>query len=389
MTRDASALFWERDLQLIFGVTLMAVLGIASITPAFPEIGRALDLSSQAVGGLITAFTLPGVILTPVLGALADWWGRKAILVPSLLLFGLAGGACALARDFDLLLGLRVLQGVGAASLGTLNVTLIGDLYKGEERATAMGYNASVLSVGTAAYPALGGALATFGWYWPFALPVLAIPIGLLVLLALETRDPTRDQRIRFYFRAVWEGLRDRRVIGLLLLILVTFLVLYGSYLTYVPFLMESAFRASSLVIGLMMSAMSLATALASSQLGRLSSARSERTVLLVAFVLYAASLALIPLAPGLGAMVLPTLLFGVAQGLNIPILQTLLAGAAPIEYRAMFMALNSMTLRLGQTLGPPLMGWVYGLYGIGTVFYVGAGLSLVMLVLASVLIDG
>jgi predicted MFS family arabinose efflux permease len=78
-----------------------------------------------------------------------------------------------------------------------------------------------------------------------------------------------------------------------------------------------------------------------------------------------------------------------VAQGLNIPILQTLLAGAAPIEYRAMFMALNSMTLRLGQTLGPPLMGWVYGLYGIGTVFYVGAGLSLVMLALASVLIDG
>ena len=66
----------------------MAVLGVASITPAFPKIERELNITEQDAGLLITVFTLPGVFLTPVLGVLADRFGRKQILIPSLLLFG-------------------------------------------------------------------------------------------------------------------------------------------------------------------------------------------------------------------------------------------------------------------------------------------------------------
>jgi MFS transporter, ACDE family, multidrug resistance protein len=84
--------------------------------------GGAWGLAGAGRGLLITVFTLPGVFLTPVAGVLSDKFGRKTVLIPSLLLFGVAGGACALARDFELLLGLRVLQGVGAATLGATNV---------------------------------------------------------------------------------------------------------------------------------------------------------------------------------------------------------------------------------------------------------------------------
>jgi hypothetical protein len=132
------------------GVTLMAVLGSSSVSPAFPKVVAELGISPGQVGLLITVFTLPGVFLTPVSGVLSDKFGRKTVLIPSLLLFGVAGGACALARDFELLLGLRVLQGVGAAALGATNVTLIGDLFAGRERTAALGYNSSVLSAGTA-----------------------------------------------------------------------------------------------------------------------------------------------------------------------------------------------------------------------------------------------
>jgi MFS family permease len=95
----------------------MAMLGTASISPAFPEIQEVFGVSRGQVAMLISVFTLPGVLLTPVVGALSDRFGRRKILVPSLLLFGLAGGACALARNFELLLVLRALQGTGAASL--------------------------------------------------------------------------------------------------------------------------------------------------------------------------------------------------------------------------------------------------------------------------------
>ena len=161
-------LFRDRNLQVIFGVTLIAVLSVSSITPAFPSIMQEFNITPGQVGLLITFFTLPGVFLAPVLGVLADRLGRKRILVPSLFLFALAGAACAFTRDFNLLLVLRIFQGIGGASLGSINTTLIGDLYSGPRRAEAMGLNASVLSIGTGSYPAIGGALAVFGWNYPF-----------------------------------------------------------------------------------------------------------------------------------------------------------------------------------------------------------------------------
>jgi MFS family permease len=179
----------QRNLHLIFCVTLTVVMGVSSIAPAFPDIMDALGLAATQVAWLVTAFTLPGVFLAPVLGILADRYGRKRVLVPSLLVFGVFGSLCALADSFAVLVGLRFLQGVGAAALGALNVTILSDLYDGNERITAMGYNAGVLSFGTTLFPLLGGGLATLGWHWPFVLPVTALP-GPAVLRLLEAHGP-------------------------------------------------------------------------------------------------------------------------------------------------------------------------------------------------------
>ena len=159
-TPSQGRLLHDTNLYLIFLITLFAVMGVASIAPAFPQIIRYFHISEKQVGWLIAAFTLPGIFLTPVMGVLADRLGRKNILVPSLFLFALAGFTCMFIRDFEWLIAVRFLQGIGAASLGSLNITLIGDLYSGQQRVRAMGYNASVLSIGTASYPAIGGLLA-------------------------------------------------------------------------------------------------------------------------------------------------------------------------------------------------------------------------------------
>lgn len=225
---DAQPVYRDHNLQIIFAITLMAVMGVAVITLALPQVERAFDLSPGRVGLVLTAFTLPGVVLTPVLGILSDRLGRKRVLVPSLLLFGLAGAACALAGSLHVLLALRFLQGCGAAALGTINVTMIGDIFSGNDRDSAMGYNSSVLSIGTGSYPALGGALAIFGWHYPFALPLAAIPVGLLVLFSLDNPEPKGEESLSQYFSEVWGSLRDRHTAGLLGATLVTFVILYG-----------------------------------------------------------------------------------------------------------------------------------------------------------------
>ena len=116
-------IFADKNLRIIYSVTLMAVMGVGVIAPALPQMARDLSLTPQAVGMLITAFTVPGVILAPLLGVLADRHGRRRILVPSLFLFAIAGAACALARDFTVLLALRVR---GALLWGLLATTLLG-----------------------------------------------------------------------------------------------------------------------------------------------------------------------------------------------------------------------------------------------------------------------
>jgi MFS transporter, ACDE family, multidrug resistance protein len=373
-------LYLNRNLQIIFALTLMGVMGVVSITPAFPLIIEHFKIDQKQVGWLITAFTLPGIFLTPVLGILADLLGRKTVLVPSLFLFALAGFMCSQASSFSDLLMLRFIQGIGGASLGSLNVTLIGDIFTGSDRTTAMGYNASVLSIGTAAYPAIGGSLAMIGWNFPFYFPLMAIPLGLTVTFFLKNPLVKSQDPFFSHLKATFSSLSKKRVLGLFLLNILTFMVLYGSYLTYFPIQLEESFGSKSLFIGIVLSSSSISTAITSTQLGKLSRHFSYERLLVFSYIMYAASLALIPFMPHAIFMFIPAILFGFAQGINIPSIQTMLVNMAPIHHRGAFMSINGMVLRIGQTLGPMIAGLFYVIGGIKFAFFGGAILAGIML---------
>lgn len=367
----------DLNLYVIFGITLSAVMGVASIAPALPKMATVLNVSNERIGLLITAFTVPGMLLTPFLGIIADRVGRKAIVVPSLFVFGIAGTACAFAADFTWLLVLRFIQGIGGASLGALNVTLIGDLYEGNRRATAMGYNGSVLSIGTASYPAIGGSLALLGWYYPFFLPLLAIPVGLFVITSLDNPEPDNHKKLQDYVGDVWQSLKSAKVIGLFLANFLTFVMLYGGYLTFLPILLDEQFGKSSFIIGLMLSGSSLVTAIVSSQLGNLTERFQESSLILTAAVLYLGVFVSLPFIQDIWLFALPIVVFGFAQGINIPSILNLLTYQAPKQYRAAFLSVNWTVLRSGQATGPFLLGLVYGAAGLSGTFWASAGAAL------------
>ncbi len=99
-------------------------------------------------------------------------------------------------------------------------------------------------------------------------------------------------------------------------------------------------------------------------------------------FLLYVLTLSAIPFMNKLWHIFLPTALFGCANGLIIPVSHGMLASLSPIEYRAAFMAVNGMVLRLGQTLGPIIMGLCFTLAGLKGAFLSGAVIAAIMLVL-------
>lgn len=387
MQEKSGSIIKNPNLHIIFLVTLLAVGGVSSIAPALPLMVRELHVKPGQIGLLITVFTLPGMVLTPITGILADRYGRKTILVPSLFLFGIAGFLCTFTRTFEILILLRFIQGLGAASLGAMNVTLIGDIFSGNQRATAMGYNSGILSVGTASYPVIGGTLAMAGWYYPFILPLLAIPVGLLVLFRLKNPEPEAPQSMRQYLRNTWENINRPKVWGLFVLNVLVFFVIYGTILTYFPIHLEKKFGINSLIIGLVISSMSVTTAISSALTGYLTRRFSVRNLLLVSYSIYIVAMCIIPFLNNL-LLIIPVILFaGFSHGISMPNVQTLLVGLAPMNERAAFMSLNSMVLRTGQTIGPIFMGFIYSIASTEATFFAAAGIVLIMFIITLIVV--
>ena len=368
-------------MNIVFGVTLISVLGVASVTPAFPEMTRALGVNQEDAAWLISAFTIPGLIFTPLVGLLSDRYGRRRVLIPCLFLFGAAGGACFFAPSFGVLVTLRFMQGIGSAPLNVLNAALIGDFFEGDERPAAMGYNTSMIGVGTAFYPALGGLMAMVSWNYPFLLSLLALPVGAWAYLKLEEgkKFPAGSPSPGRPSPSFGAGLTGKRIPLLLFATMMAFMIQFGGFITFLPFFLESGYGATPLTIGVISAVMSLAGAVTSSRAGWLSARFSRRFLVTAAFALYGSALLFLLRAPGCCGMLIPAALFGMGQGVNIPNLLTALTDRAPEGNRAVVLSLNSLSLRLGQTLGPPLFGAIFASRGIEAVFTAGAVLAAAM----------
>ncbi|MDD3080090.1 MAG: MFS transporter [Paludibacter sp.] len=372
----------DRRLYVIFSITVVSVMGVASLTPAFPKMSEVLHLSRVEVGWLISAFTFPGIFLTPFAGIIADRWGRKTVLVPSLIIFAVSGFSLFFVHKFEWMVALRFLQGVGAASLGSINGTLIGDFFKGPQRPEAMGYNAGVLSFFTALYPLVGGALAGFSWYFPFLLPLLAIPVALFLIFGIEEPSIDNPTDFKSYFKSMADAMLKKNVIAIFVLSILTFVILYGALITYIPFLMKQKFNLSAPMIGVVISLSSVASVIVSTRVGALTKKYGSANLLKVAFILYAVANVLFPMFNHLFLFIIPVLFFGVAQALNMPSLQTLLLNIAPENLRGAFMSINGMSLRIGQTIGPFIVGVGYALGGVYGAYFLAAAIALVGLVL-------
>ena len=152
--------FWA-----LLSVPFTLVLSNSLLIPVLPQIRKALNISLFQSGLIITAFSLTAGVVIPVAGYLSDRTGRKAIMVPALVLFGLGGVAAGLAawllpRPYPWILGARILQGIGGGGTYQLALALAGDIYTGKKRSRAVGYLEGANGFGKVVAPLLGSATA-------------------------------------------------------------------------------------------------------------------------------------------------------------------------------------------------------------------------------------
>lgn len=372
-------IYRDRNFLIVCSIGLMVMMTVATIVPAFPKIVEAFELKEQTVGLLITAFTLPCFLFAPLGGIIADRLGRKRLLVFSLLLTGIFGGACAFAPDFKSLLVLRILQGVTGAPLASISLTIISDLFSGIDRAKALGFNNMVMYIGYIIYPVLGGALAGIAWNYPFLLFLLFIPLGLMALVSLQCLEPKNVQSLRDYLADTLHYLKSWKVVWLFSATMIAYILLYGGFFIYFTILVGSRFHAYPFTIGLFISLIGFITAITSAQVGRLSKRFSAISLIAGAFVQYACAMVIIPLMPRLWLLLFPTILFGIAHGLTLPSLAIIASQITPLEHRAGFMAVQGTMVPFGMTVAAPLMGLFFNLTDLNITFFIVALIALLI----------
>lgn len=379
-TQAPNKLFQDKNFYIINAVTLIAIMGGIIIAPALPSLASTFSVSPNDVELVMTVFLVPVAITTPLFGVLVDRIGRKQILVPSLFLFAIAGGFASLAQDLNSLLVWRFFQGLGAASLELVALTMFSDLYRGKMMVSVLSFNAAMIGISATFYPILGGILAGFSWRYPFLLSVIALPLMMLVLMVLKLpKMPPKSQRLSLnnYFKATWKSVGNRSVCGLFLAVAAAFGLDFGAILTYIPILTGVSFGAAAWVAGFILASKAVSMSFLAARLQALTQRFSAIALIKFSFVVSAIALVIVPSIHNVWLLIIPTMLFGVAQCLVLPSCEALLAGIAAQDARGGVMAINATVQAVGQALGPIMAGIAFRIWGMDGVFFASAGFAL------------
>ncbi len=192
----------EQIRRVISGILLcifLAAIDQTVVIPAVPAI--AADLHGFGhLAWIVTAYLLTSTIATPIYGKLSDIYGRRALLLPAIVLFVFASILCGLAQSLVQLILARALQGVGGAGLMAMSQAAIADVVSPRERGRYQGYMAGAWAVASIAGPIIGGWVTdAASWRWIFW---ANLPIGIgafllssraLAMLKVQRRETRID----------------------------------------------------------------------------------------------------------------------------------------------------------------------------------------------------
>lgn len=185
----------ERRLAMIamMTATAMAVLDGTIVNVALPSIARALDVSAAATIWVANGYLLAAAMTLMSFAALAARVGFRALFVGGVAVFTLASLGCALATSLDMLIAMRVLQGIGGAATLSIGPAIYRNVFPTRLLGRILGYNALLVAASTAIGPTLGGTLlSVFGWQWLFAINVPLGIIGVTLGLRAIPQAPTK-----------------------------------------------------------------------------------------------------------------------------------------------------------------------------------------------------
>ncbi len=384
-------------------VPFVMVLSNSMIIPILPDMQRRLHVSLLQVGLLITVFSVAAGLIIPIGGYLSDKIGRKAVIIPSLVIFGAGGLLAGLAplwlprAPYAWILAGRVVQGIGAGGTYQVAMALTGDIFQSNERSRALGLLEASNGVGKVVSPILGAALGIIIWFAPFYLyPVIAWASAVLVWRLVHEPDlpaETRKRSMHDYMGDLGKVFRKkaRTLIASFLTGALPIFFLFG-VLSFFADVIEAppysiAGVSKGLVIAIPVAVMAATSYISGTVLVKRLARLAKVTVVLGLGLIVAAFIVMffvhrniVPFTAAIAGM-------GLGNGLVLPSLNTMITSATAASERGMVTSLYGTARFFGAALGPPAFSKAVPL-GPGAMFFGSAALATGVLCMAALLIN-
>ena len=383
---------------------------------ALPTIARDLAVSDAATIWVVNGYQLSLAICLLPAAVLGDRWGHKSVFAGGLILFALASLGCAMSRSIDVLVGARLIQGIGGALIASLGPALIRKIYPRRILGRGLGLIALTVAVSGATGPTVAALLLSVArWPWLFIvnLPVCLVAVPLFLYAApADVHLPRRFDLVGSALNAVALGaivigidgiggsqplagfaevalglvalallvLQQRRSALLLPLDLMRIPIFALSFCTSIcsycaqilayvslPFLFQTVLHRSQTVTGLLVTPWPAAVAVAAVAAGRLSTRYAVTTLGSIGMTILAVGLMLLvflPAAPTNLDIVWRMAICGIGFGFfqtpnNIAILT-----AAPVERAGSASAMLAVARTFGWSLGSALVTLLFEIFG-------------------------
>lgn len=360
------------DLLALASVPLIMTLGNSMLIPVLPVIEKRLQISSLQVSMIITVYSIFAIFLIPIAGYLSDRFGRKKIIIPSLLLAAVGGALTGwaswqMANPFWVILIGRAIQGIGSAGAMPVVMPCVGDMFKDEQEITkGLGLIETANTFGKVLSPILGASLAAMIWFLPFwFIPILCLISILLVIFLVKVPKNDSSSESEQKKKSITQFLKDlkktlKENIGWLMAIFILgaiiMLVLFG-VLFYLSTILEERYHIVNTKKGLVMAIPLLALSISSFVAGK--KVGNNKIVMkwsaFFGFLLLTCSFIILFFNTSLFSILLTLVLGGIGIGAALPSLDALITEGIEKEERGTITSLYSSMRFVGVAAGPPL----------------------------------
>ncbi|OIJ12497.1 MFS transporter [Anaerobacillus alkalilacustris] len=355
------------DLVSLASIPLVMTLGNSMLIPVLPTIEKELQITSLQVSLIITVYSVVAIALIPIAGYLSDQYGRKRIIIPSLVIAALGGlisgwSAWQMKDAYGAIIVGRLLQGVGAAGAAPIVMPLVGDLYQNESDVSkGLGVIETANTFGKVLSPILGAILAASVWFMPFfAFPVFCL-ISIFMMIFLVKTPPLSivPPKIDVFFRSLKYIFKNegRWLYAVFAIGCICMFVLFG-VLFYLSTMLEEQHNIEGIKKGIILAIPLAALCFSSYITGKGIGKEKQRMKVVTTVGLLILTIANFSVAFTKDIYVLLTAMFasGLGIGFALPSLDALVTEGIEKEERGTITSVYSSMRFVGVALGPPIV---------------------------------